>query len=147
MANTKEPDDSYEVGYGRPPKGGQFRQGQSGNAKGRPKGSRNLATIVQKEGRQLVRVNGPRGSRLICKVEAAVMQLGNKAVQGDTRAIGEYLSLFRICEQSAQADHPPLTPHERDATVMQSLLKRIRSAAEATGDTESPNEPSGRTDK
>lgn len=36
------PDDDYEVGYGRPPKRSQWKKGQSGNARGRPRGSRGL---------------------------------------------------------------------------------------------------------
>ena len=42
--------EEYEVGYGRPPKSGQFKNGQSGNPKGRPKGSLNLKTIVKRGG-------------------------------------------------------------------------------------------------
>jgi Family of unknown function (DUF5681) len=34
---------SYGVGYGRPPKATRFKPGQSGNPKGRPKGSRKVA--------------------------------------------------------------------------------------------------------
>ncbi len=34
--------DEYEVGYKRPPKHTQFKLGQSGNMKGRPKGTRNF---------------------------------------------------------------------------------------------------------
>lgn len=44
MSNS---DDDYEVGYKKPPKGSQFKKGQSGNPKGRPKGSRNVANIYQ----------------------------------------------------------------------------------------------------
>ena len=34
--------EGYTVGFGKPPKEHQFVKGQSGNAKGRKKGSRNL---------------------------------------------------------------------------------------------------------
>ena len=37
------------VGPGKPPKNTQFKPGQSGNPKGRPKGSKNFASILQSE--------------------------------------------------------------------------------------------------
>ena len=39
-------DELYEVGYGKPPKHTQFKPGQSGNRKGRPRGQRNFRTVV-----------------------------------------------------------------------------------------------------
>jgi len=38
----------HDVGYGRPPKGTQFRPGRSGNPAGRRKSVRNLRTDVQR---------------------------------------------------------------------------------------------------
>ena len=35
--NSPVKDKDYEVGYGKPPKSGQFKKGQSGNPMGRPK--------------------------------------------------------------------------------------------------------------
>ena len=66
-------DAQFDVGYGKPPKSGQFRKGRSGNPRGRPKGTKNFASVVLRESRQPVRVNGPRGTRTVTKLEAAVM--------------------------------------------------------------------------
>jgi len=37
----------YEVGYGKPPKSAQFKPGQSGNPRGRPKGNRNAKNLLR----------------------------------------------------------------------------------------------------
>ena len=65
--DENEPDkfDNEEVGYGKPPKRTQFQKGKSGNPSGRPKGSKNLSTILLQDCNQRVRVSGPKGSRLI----------------------------------------------------------------------------------
>ena len=47
----------YGVGYGKPPLHTRFRKGQSGNPKGRGKGTRNLATIFMEAMSQSVTIN------------------------------------------------------------------------------------------
>lgn len=83
----------YDVGYGKPPVATQFRKGQSGNAKGRPKGSLNLKTEFERAMRAPVLVveNGVRKS--IPKFEAIFAQLINKAASGDPKAIRLALDL------------------------------------------------------
>lgn len=118
-------DPSYEIGYGKPPRSGQFTAGKSGNPKGRPKGSKNLATIIQRESRQRVRVNGPRGTRTVTKLEAAVMQLSNKSAQGDLRASREFLALVQKSEETIQLGSGRLELGELDQPVLENLRRRM----------------------
>lgn len=44
---SDEDDKSYEVGYGKPPVNGRWKKGQSGNSKGRKKGSKNEKNVLR----------------------------------------------------------------------------------------------------
>ncbi len=71
-------DEKYSVGWGKPPRDTRFKKGQSGNPKGRPKGSKNFATVLAKilKTRVPANVNGRRC--LIPKLDVAITQLANK---------------------------------------------------------------------
>lgn len=103
--NEKEgmdPMSDYEVGYGRPPKAGQFRKGQSGNPKGRPKSQLSLAGSVQKAISKKVRVKTGQGERKLAKLDAMIEGLMNDALKGDARARSELLKLMRDIDLEAQ---------------------------------------------
>jgi Family of unknown function (DUF5681) len=124
-----EKDSTYEVGYGKPPKAGQFTKGKSGNMRGRPKGSKNLTSLILNESRRPVRINGPRGTKTVTKLEAMVMQLGNKSAQGDLRALREFLEQVQRSEE-VTATQPTLNDvHEADKKTMQSLLARLKGVS------------------
>jgi hypothetical protein len=129
--------DTHEIGYGKPPKHTQFTKGQSGNSKGRPKGSQNLATIVAKTGRERVKVTENGRTRLITKLQASVTQLTNKAASGDPRAIRELLYWSKVLEDSAQAELPAPVLHERDNAVMANIVNRIRRSESQFSDEKS----------
>ena len=83
--------DDEKVGYGTPPKKTQFRKGQSGNPKGRPKGLLNNQTLWEKHlsARIPVVENGKKA--LKSKQELIVIGTINKAVKGDHKATQEVL--------------------------------------------------------
>src|SRR5882724_5648701 len=76
-------DSDYQVGYGKPPQHTRFKKGESGNPTGRPKGSKNLTTLLEKELKQRVMITENGRRRRITKQEAMVKHLVNKAVSGD----------------------------------------------------------------
>jgi Family of unknown function (DUF5681) len=120
---------TFEVGYGKPPKAGQFTKGKSGNTKGRPKGSKNLTSLILKESRQPVRINGPHGTKTVTKLQAIVMQLGNKSAQGDLRASREFLEHVQRSEEVTATQPTPNDVHEADKKTMQNLLARLKAVS------------------
>jgi hypothetical protein len=93
----------YDVGYGKPPLHTRFRKGQSGNPKGRSKGTKNFATIFMRAMSQSVTIieNGKR--KKISKIAAAVTQLANDAARGDKKSIQLTFAWLQTLEPRIEA--------------------------------------------
>jgi hypothetical protein len=116
-----------ETGYRKPPKHRQFAKGTSGNPKGRPKGSKNFATIFNEVGRQKVKVTDNGVTREITKFEASAMQLLNKASTGDMRALNTMAAWVRLFQEVVNEPEKPVSEtNEADKAVMEGIIKRIR---------------------
>ena len=76
----------YEVGDRRPPKHSQFKRGESGNPKGRPKGSVNLRTRVTQQLRQMVTVTRNGRPVKMRKADLIALQIVDTAAKGDLKA-------------------------------------------------------------
>jgi Family of unknown function (DUF5681) len=90
----------YKIGYGKPPKSGQFKRGRSGNPKGRPKGSQKLATDLAAELNEQITVREDGKSRRVSKQRALIKSLMAKALQGDVPQDGGCPlphKLWRLC--------------------------------------------------
>jgi len=98
---------TYKVGYGKPPKARQFKRGKSGNPKGRPKGSLNLATDLTAELGEHITVREDGRPRKVSKQRALIKSLMAKALQGDVRAMTSLLALYaRVITEPPDDDQP-----------------------------------------
>ena len=122
---------SQDVGYGKPPKHSQFKKGQSGNAKGRPKGARNFRTEVDAVLRSKVTVIHNGKPRSVGTTKAALMRLKEKALKGDLRAITQILVLAQDASDSAGA-------HLRERHLSK-LEKDILGRFALPGENDEPN--------
>jgi Family of unknown function (DUF5681) len=88
MTNRKsEARGDYVVGYGRPPKGTQFKPGECGNPKGRPRGSKNLITLLNEELERTVTIIENGKHKKISKREALAKQTVSRALNNDAKAV------------------------------------------------------------
>jgi Family of unknown function (DUF5681) len=88
--------DSYEVGYGKPPRSTQFRKGVSGNPKGRPKKPLDFDQESLRESRSLITLNENGQRRRISKLAAVIKQMMNKAMSENTSAARTYLDRVQV---------------------------------------------------
>ena len=100
----------YKVGYCKPPKDTQFKKGQSGNQRGRPKGAVNkvteesILTHVAREAYREVSVNDGTKTLTLPLVIVSIRSLMQKAAKGDLRAINKALEMLEKVEEKGASD-------------------------------------------
>lgn len=120
-------DGEYKVGPGKPPRQHQFKPGQSGNPRGRPKGARGFNALVRDILSEKISVNTKRGSRRMAAIELLLRRSLEIALKGDLRAVALVLSHYRAA--SPEPPEPvdvgvvaPLTAS--DEAILQDFLDR-----------------------
>jgi uncharacterized protein DUF5681 len=119
----------HEVGFGKPPRNTRFKPGRSTNPKGRPKGSKNVMTILRKEVDEKIEFVEDGKRKKLTKMELATRQQVNKAVKGDTKAYAHVFDALRKEEaRSEQYAAPPAQPDSRDLEAMNNMVEFYKSA-------------------
>jgi len=120
--------DDKDVGYKRPPKSGQFKRGQSGNPRGRPKGAPNFKADLAAEMRERITLRDKNGrARRVTKQRALVKLLFSSALQNEKSAIMALLACMRYFgtgneELPAESQNADPT----DLALLESYLARQR---------------------
>ena len=120
---------NYAVGKGKPDPAASWKKGQSGNPSGRPKGSKNLKTIVKASARRTVSVSKGGRKRKLTVMEVGMHNLEREVMQGSRRAFLDYLA---ILERYLDHNEARLSMQElvaQDQALLSYVFARAKLAA------------------
>jgi hypothetical protein len=124
---VRKPRGSYAVGYARPPVSSQYQSGQSGNPKGRPKGTRNTSSMARDALERPVNVKVKRTWRKMTVRRAAYLRLAERAAAGDAKALDYLLSLERE-ERPGSDQSETQRSATNDLMILQDFFDRRRAS-------------------
>lgn len=127
----------YRVGKNQPPREHRFKLGQSGNPAGRPKGSKNVASVIASALNEKVTITEHGRRRSVTKLEAAAKQVANQAANGDPKAVRLAFELMAQVDGRAQAESANApSPEQRratDAALLRTMRDRLTSSTGEPG--------------
>ena len=128
-------DKEYEIGYGKPPKEYQFKKGQSGNKKGRPKNSKNTYVLLDEILSQTIPITENGKLMHISKRNAVLIQLVNKAVKGDLKATNALLPHMLMADAKEEDKEKIMSALNRDdEKIISNYLKTLSDFNEKKGE-------------
>ena len=119
-----------KVGYKNPPKHSQFKKGQSGNPKGRPKGSSSLMADLKEalEVEVTIREAGKEG--VVTAKKGISYVLVQKALKGDLRAMNLLMPIIHEIESREQGETVTKTQSEANLRMLERYAEKIRKGVE-----------------
>ena len=112
---------NYKVGYQKPPIETRFKKGFSGNRNGRPKGRKNFNTKLKHFLDGKISITSAGESIEFSKGDAILLQLTNKAAQGDSRAIQTLLPKMEAL-YNAEAERTARAFSQTDMEILKDFL-------------------------
>lgn len=123
--------EAYQVGKGKPPLHTRFKKGNKAG-RGRPKGAKNLKTIVNEVlgSKVKAKINGKPVH--ITNTEYVMMQLAIQARAGELKAIDKVIALEERYGPQEDPTGPPPEEIERDIESLRDFLRLHDMFAAAT---------------
>jgi len=129
---ARTPERRADVGYGRPPLEHQFKPGQSGNKRGRPKGSKSEATILNELLSRKININQNGTTRRISVLEGMLLKFAEDALRGNPKSAAFLLARKQLTESFEQPATATLDMD--DQTVFESFVKELEEKFKRKGD-------------
>lgn len=124
----------YDVGYGKPPKASQFKNGESGNKSGRPRGARNFRTLLTEALLREVTFKENGRTRRMSKMELGCERLADQFAKGNPRVV-TMLQKTVLMQDKEPETRPSDLLDEVDQEVARGMVDRHQNpASEADGD-------------
>jgi hypothetical protein len=108
----------HPIGYGKPPKKSQYKPGQSGNPKGRPKGAGSFKTALSRELEAKLEIKEAGKRKKVSKLEAIAKRLVTDALNGNSKALSELLRQLNL----HFGDVPDADPKQQPASAEDQAL-------------------------
>lgn len=128
MSNNGE---DYEIGYRKPPKSGQFKPGQSGNPKGRKKGSISLEEVIVKELLSKVKIREGDKEHKVTKLGALIKSRVNAAIKSDRHAFADIMKLLERAGIDTQKAAEAMDLSAEDALILDLFKKQNEAGHES----------------
>ena len=119
---------AYTVGYAKPPSASRFEPGVSGNVKGRPKGRKNLKTLIKQAMTATITIQEGTSGRQVTKLEGVVLRQLQNALKGNDRSamavikMANEMGLLDDAADASSGTESDLTPS--DERILKELLAR-----------------------
>ena len=112
----------YEVGYKKPPRKNQFKPGQSGNPKGRPKPVKSFNDDLKEESEELLTITENGKKIRTTKQRIFIKKVYNAALSGDKTAMKELVKLLGNLPEKVKEIKEELS--ESDKAILQEYVER-----------------------
>jgi Family of unknown function (DUF5681) len=130
LMSDQSPANDYKIGYCRPPRSTQFKAGTSGNRRGRPKGMKSVAKLLEEALSRRVTIQENGRERKMRAQDVIIRGLVNDAARRDSRALKLLFALIDRYGITNEREIDLATLNADDQNLIDSYLSRHTQSLE-----------------